>query len=795
MLSQGSQSSELAAMVTNAVEKLQTLGEAMKADKCDAMKSAEVQNVIFAVKELEAERTRLHEILETETIKASVLRYKLQYYPLDIRKEIQVAVASARQSNEAEIKRLKDQLETIHKNINALESKQQDLETENSKLQPARDAMQTGHDEIIALLNQKMADKASKQITLNETRDHLRETYKRIIDLEDSIVQLKEDLVHEREMARQEKENLQQSVVDTQKKVEDQRVTNAFKRKEIEKLQEELVDSESSLDTRKKAIRKFETSRSKLEAQEVQLNRQLQKEIRDNSALTQEGMKIVKEHNELQEKLMSRKDELQNTLNQVLGNLSKLDEEDKEITAEKNSLNRDLENALEVKEKDAEVVRDYERRLLRCKEALNQKNSECARIKRENVELESEIEQLKESHQAAVEVYNKQIDESKTSLNAERKDRQVLQTKRDHVTKESNEFKSDYGKYMASMSKKVTEGKQEHARLTEYGTKLQKDLKQDELDIISKQKQLKKAKQDYTGLQKKLKVELKGLQESIGRLEKDKGNKKEIIEDKTPVFKDLEAQFKERTEEFEKMKKDVVGLKNKKSSLETSVQRAEKDLEKMAGPQTQLREQLRLCRAEAIGQLKRHSESIQHIEKDIFTSGQKLGAVLKENHRLKEAIKKLQADLVIISGQMSANDVTQEALDKQLVDFRDLLKEGWTEDLKLDKEFAERDIKLLTNIERLQKETQIREEKIDVIHQQLEEQLGVLANFMDGIASLRPKDTAQSNKRYGKAKEQIDDGMASPPLQRKTQTLPENPASTAEDSENPEPSSQPSKTS
>ena len=45
--------------------------------------------------------------------------------------------------------------------------------------------------------------------------------------------------------------------------------------------------------------------------------------------------------------------------------------------------------------------------------------------------------------------------------------RQVLQTKRDNVTKESNEFKGEYGRYMATMSKKVTEGKAEHSRLTE----------------------------------------------------------------------------------------------------------------------------------------------------------------------------------------------------------------------------------------------------------------------------------------------------------------------------------------
>jgi len=39
-------------------------------------------------------------------------------------------------------------------------------------------------------------------------------------------------------------------------------------------------------------------------------------------------------------------------------------------------------------------------------------------------------------------------------------------------------------------------------------------LKKDEEDIIGKQKQLKKAKQDYTSLQKQLKTQLKGLQVS-----------------------------------------------------------------------------------------------------------------------------------------------------------------------------------------------------------------------------------------------------------------------------------------
>jgi len=67
-----------------------------------------------------------------------------------------------------------------------------------------------------------------------------------------------------------------------------------------------------------------------------------------------------------------------------------------------------------------------------------------------------------------VDVYNKEIEASKAALASERKDRQVLQTKRDNVTKESNEFKGEYGRYMATQSKKVTEGKAEHGKLTEH---------------------------------------------------------------------------------------------------------------------------------------------------------------------------------------------------------------------------------------------------------------------------------------------------------------------------------------
>ena len=45
---------------------------------------------------------------------------------------------------------------------------------------PERDLIRQQHEEIIQQLNKRMAEKAAKQITLNETRDKLRETNQKV---------------------------------------------------------------------------------------------------------------------------------------------------------------------------------------------------------------------------------------------------------------------------------------------------------------------------------------------------------------------------------------------------------------------------------------------------------------------------------------------------------------------------------------------------------------------------------------------------------------------------------------
>ena len=736
--------SDLSAVVHKAVESLQELAIVVKTKKDlveDEYDASNIEVIIKALQEMDEDRLKLHEMLESETIKASALRYKLHRMPTQVKDEIQDAVLAARDSNEAEIQRLKNNLTNINSNIEKLEVRNKELLGENCRLEPERIDALNEHDAVVALLNQKMADKASKQITLNETRDTLRETYKMIIQLEESMVQLKEDLALERDEAVEEKERLHKAVEDTRAKVEEQKKANAQQRREIEKLQEELVDSEAWLDGKRKIIRRFETSKARLEAQVVQLSRQLQKEIKSNSILTQEGMKVMKAHQDMLANLGKAKTNLEQEYRTLESTLTNARKESVKLSSKKETLDEDFATISVECENLKNQVKDHETRLRRARDQLQSKSDECSRVKEENNELDDEIKQIKENYQAMTEAYSRRIDELKSSVKGEKSERVTLQAKRDDLSKDIGDFKSDYSSYMVKMSGTIQSAKLEHVRLTERGNELQRLLRDDELEILEKQKLLKNSKRSYSATQKKLRDELEKLQNSITNLENDIAERRNVVNDKMPSYELLEQQFEEKSKNFAELKQSIVDLKNKKASLELSIQRISKEIEKKVEPQKRLQIQLKQRRAETLRVMTEQNEEVKDIEKENLFSCQKLSTVTKENKRFEEAINNVQEEINLLEVQNVTNQSHQVVLQQQLSAFQAELLTARVEDLELDKIYAARDLEILEDIQKLQDETKGRELKVDSIHIKMQRELALLASFIDGVANLRPKDS------------------------------------------------------
>lgn len=153
----------------------------------------------------------LHDQLEAETVKCSILRHELKFLPDQYRQEIHGivstffpgccyykyiitlldslysrdfvhtdAVINARQSNSDLVENLNAQLVNIDQSIEELTARQEKLDADNTKQLPERDRLRVQHEDVITVLNQRMAEKATRQIKLNETRDKLRATNSRV---------------------------------------------------------------------------------------------------------------------------------------------------------------------------------------------------------------------------------------------------------------------------------------------------------------------------------------------------------------------------------------------------------------------------------------------------------------------------------------------------------------------------------------------------------------------------------------------------------------------------------------
>ncbi|XP_048240775.1 myosin heavy chain, striated muscle-like isoform X2 [Haliotis rufescens] len=738
--------------VNNAVEKLQELGDRMRSEQFGFLNSdvSNIDKVIEALHELEQERKQLHDELETETIKASVNRHKLQFLPAEIKEEIMVAVNSARQSNAKAQQELQDKLDNINTNIVYQGERQRELEKENSILHPERELVRQQHEEIISQLNQRMAEKASMQIALNETRDKVRQANQNIVDLEDGILQLKEDLIQERTEARHEKKRLKRAVADTTEKTRDQREHNMGKKKELDVYHELLFDSEGKLDALRKSIRRFETTKSRLEEEENNLSTRLSKQMKTNKALQAKGEKIVKDSEEEQKGFAEDEKKLASKIEQFDGEVGEEAERLKELEMEKMDLQANLREKQAKGKADAARVGELDILLQTAKQNLALKAEEVGRMQAENIDMTEEMETLGESHKAVVAQLSKQLEEFREMLNNEKKDRLNMQGQKDNVQKDLEDFKTEQQRFMQSVNQKIQEGKTKHVALANEGAQIQKDIRKDEEEIHKMQAELGTLEAKYKDMFSAMHAKKTTMEEEIVSMETDQVNKSKEVSEKMPVFQQLEVTFEERSEGYDKMKKDVVAFKNKKMSLEDAIVKSKRDKEDMGAPQMKLREDLKQLRAEFLTQMKTHCQLMQGTEEQIYREGSKLKKVMEENHRFQESCKKLEADIVDIQSQMEINEEATVRLQKELVQSKEALVNSWEADKTMQELFADRDKDTVEAFGRLLEKTENRETTISDVTGRLTDELSVLANFLDNVSSRRPRET-RSGQRPSKS--------------------------------------------
>ena len=750
--------------VNASVERLLELADRMKYEEFGFHDKdiTNIDKVIESIHELEKERRAAHDLLETETIHASILRHKLQFLPSEVKQEIKDAVYSARQDNAEALDNLKKKLASINNNILYLENRQHELEGDYSKLLPQRISAQKEHENIIQELNEKMAEKAGLQIVLNETRDKVRQTNQNIVDLEDGILQLKEDLIQERTEARQEKKKLKQLVSDTNTKTKSQNEENVVKKKELDLMNEKIVDSEGRLDAVRNSLATYEESRRKLEAEERRLTEELTSQLKQNEDLRRRGVAIINEDMKLQKEYEDNEKQLLKKFKKLETETEREESKNYELEGQKLELHMDLEDKMRQRQEDLEEVTALDEELQLQKKNLGIRAEEVGIMQAENVEMTEQIDTLAESHKAVLAQLNQQIEEYRDQLKRERKEREELEKKtsgkkeikkkyesfginvqdqKNTVSKDIEDMKVENQSFLTEMNSKIQDGKVKHIELTNEGTTLQKELKEDEREITDLEGTLSKAQEEYQNMFDAMKYKAAKYEQEIAEMERAIIDRQKEIDDRTPDFQELEKFFENRTNEYDLLKRSMAEKRQRKSHLEDSIHKDTMKRQQMKEPRENLKTDLKKKRDEAIFQLRRHGEDRQKLEKEIYVAGCKLSSVLEENHKFEEGCEKLIKDIEDLQKQMIDNEKLKNTLGEQLAVNKDHLVDSWTVDNQIQENFAEKDQEILELFGSILNKTDERGTKISEISDRLEDELLMLGGFLDNLSTRRPKDT------------------------------------------------------
>jgi len=733
---------DMTKQVNKAAEKLKELKEIVGAVSTDqtlpiVIEKKTIDDIIDSFKQLDCERIWLHEAVEEETIRSSVHRHKLTAFPRSIEGEIRDALRSARDSNAATIYNLKGQLKTTEESIADLEKQHELLSVSNVTLGPEKSEMRAIHGSFIENLNQTLHTKASMQINLNEVREILRETIIKTNDFHQACIEVKEDMIAEREDTVAEENRLRQEIKSALEKVQDQRKKNVAKQEEVNLMRSKNVAAENDLIRKKDVILHHEASVLRLTDMCQQREEQMEKELEANMKLQNQKEETKKEIEDLVALYSKDKRTLEKNISKLISESQIAQTEYDQLQAQKIRTMNLLDAALLSGRKDKDEAEEMQKSLRVTKDDLLHQTSECTRLKRDNIELENMIEKTLQDHVGTADVLNKQIQIFQTALQAERKERQMLQNHRDEINKDMSDYITEFNKFTSLTTRTMNEGRTKHQALNERGTELQKNFKEAENTIKLKQNGLQNAKAAYINTQTTLKDRVNILKGSIGSLEEDMKTRTDKYDNQMPHFLKLKKRHEEKSKEFEDMKKLIVEVKMKKAKLEATVESKQAKLEDMDGPKSKVEHELQISREEYLQQLKMESDEIKQVEQDIFDSTNKCNAVSMQNERFEKAIEFFESDISFMRNRMqSMRDGTQK-IDLTVGEYRDWLELQWRKHMDLDKKYYDQDILLLDDIKKVEEVTADREKKIEYIHGRLEDQLNILSDFIDNAAQLR----------------------------------------------------------
>ncbi|XP_062379289.1 coiled-coil domain-containing protein 175 [Sardina pilchardus] len=676
-----------------ALEHLSELEKQLKDEDVSFSQEAShhLREISTAIRELEASRKAVHEQLEVETIESGKVRHQVLRFRDEITKEITDGVAAARNVNSTQLNQLEAELKSLMEEIESMEVNQGLLEEQNALLYPERERVKRNHENVISMLNFQLAEKANKQILLNEKINEIEDIKAKIASVELIRGDLLSDATQETNKFTEAKNDLEEQIEQYTNSIQQQKINNGQIRRELDALSTELQEREDREVDLRNTVYQIEMTISRLIATEKRFNKQLAEETSKSEKLEQQRAFHEKELAELRVAFRNKEESLQQSILET-------DEEIKECelltSVHLASITRLTDHFNIQRKLEDDTMAEHNamaRRLEWSKLRLEERIASIAKYKIEIKEMEEGIRQLHETTVVNNDLFKRNLEEMEVQLAKEKKTRAAFETEREELCQSLEDLKVAHEEHMNKVNEAIENTKEQSHQLREEEKKLQEHVFMSSL-IERLKKMVAEAAESTREMEIAVIAEIEQFEEETESLTKHRLELEELLEIEQSILSGVEGEFDIDQARHQTLTKETTDLKFKKMQLELSIQDTQDDIVAILRPKEDLKLELVELRRNHLEILKSQAEQISETERVIYENGVMLEQVDRENCRFHVCIEQMKEDVFNANQDKARHTQETEWLREEVGSLFKSLLDAWGNDIVVTKESNEKDL-------------------------------------------------------------------------------------------------------
>ncbi|KAG5265514.1 hypothetical protein AALO_G00243330 [Alosa alosa] len=653
--------------------------------------SHHLREISTAIRELEASRKAVHEQLEVETIESGKVRHQVLRFRDDITKEIADGVATARNVNSTQLNQLEAELKSLMEEIESMEVKQGLLEEQNALLYTERECVKRNHENVISMLNFQLAEKANKQILLNEKINEIEDIKAKIASVELNRGELLSDITQERDKFTEAKNDWEEQIEQYINSIQQQKKNNSLMHRELDALSTELQEKEDRNVDLRNTIYQIEMTIARLTATEKNFKNQLAEETSKSEELEQQRVFHKKELAELRTAFRKKEESLQQS---ILETDTEITEYELLTSVHFASITRLTDHFNIQRKLEDDTMAEHTamaRRLEWSKLRLDKRIASIAKYKLEIREMEQGIRQLHETTVVNTDLFKRNLEEMEVQLAKEKKTRAAFENEREELHQSLEDLNVAHEEHMNKVNEAIENTKEQSHQLQEEEKKLQ-----DHVFMSSLIESLKKMVAETAESTKEMEIaciaEIKQFEEETEALTKHRLELEELLEIEQSILSGVEGEFDIDQARHQTLTKETTDLKFKKMQLELCIQDTQDDIVAMLRPKEELKLELVDLRRKHLEILKSQAEQISQTERVIYENGVMLEQVNRENCRLHVCIEQMKEDVFNANQGKVRHTQETEWLREEVGSLFKSLLDAWVNDIVVTKESNEKDL-------------------------------------------------------------------------------------------------------